>query len=411
MLLLAFCYALVALFVGYLLYNQYSLGRARNSIKYRIHVIGRRGKSSVIQYVTAVLRSAGLETYGRTTGSNGRIILPDGTNIRAEHRRDTTNVGGQVEAIRSFAKHGAQAIVMQCAAYRPSYQRLLERRAMRSQVAIITNIRINQRSAINETSREAARRLAEWIPHNAYVITAERQPELLDILAKACQRKRSRLIPVKGASVKLKSLRDFDLIPRRDDVAIGLAVARLFNVPPEQALDVMADAKPDQAHRLEHLSIAGKEVVWANIFGVSDKKNFAAMSGLLAKQFPGHYRIAVLNNQSTRPNAAAKFSALAMDPLHAQSLVVLGDYDDRVRTLVRRGVQVSALGNMSLYAHVSGDVLLDQILHLTDQPKVLLVGIGVGRTPQSDQMLRYFQALTSGTASRAPSASKGFPYV
>ena len=55
--------------------------RALNKIDLRILVNGTRGKTSVTRLIAASLNAYGIRTYAKTTGSEARWVLPDGSEI------------------------------------------------------------------------------------------------------------------------------------------------------------------------------------------------------------------------------------------------------------------------------------------------------------------------------------------
>ncbi len=401
MVLLTICYLITLAFVGYLLYHKRRFAQERDSIPYRIHVNGIRGKSSVTRYVAAILRDAGYKTYGKTTGTAARVILPNGHD-EAVARRGYANVTEQVGMIHSFAADNAQAIVMECMAINPDYQDWLESEVMHSHITIITNARIDHQEEMGPTLLDIARSLARSVPRNATLITAERNPEVLEIFFKECLRKHSRMVVAPANAVSLYDLMRFDYMAHGDNVAISLAVAKLFNIPPKQALQAMANAPPDPgAFHLEHLFLFGKEVVWANLFAVNDKESFAQIASMLAKRFPNHYRIVMLNNREDRPSRVEMFTALAENEYQAHAIVALGDYEDRVRdSIKRKDITVALMGNDSKYANSSGGRLLKTIIGLSNSRvnannrQVLLVGTVNIHTSQSEQILTLLDKLT-----------------
>jgi UDP-N-acetylmuramyl tripeptide synthase len=78
MLVIVWWYAVLVLYLCGLCLLRTTFERKRNAIAHRIHVNGIRGKSTVTRYVAAILRESGLRTFGKTTGTAARVILPDG---------------------------------------------------------------------------------------------------------------------------------------------------------------------------------------------------------------------------------------------------------------------------------------------------------------------------------------------
>ena len=66
-------------FMAFLLLEKLAIKAARKRFKVVIHVNGTRGKSTVTRMIHAVLREAGYRAWGKTTGTEPRLLLPDGT--------------------------------------------------------------------------------------------------------------------------------------------------------------------------------------------------------------------------------------------------------------------------------------------------------------------------------------------
>ena len=81
-------------------YNHY---KSLQKLPIRIHVNGARGKSSVTRLIAAGLRSGGLNTIAKVTGSAPRIINEKGKDL-VIHRLRSASIGEQVKLIRNFAK-------------------------------------------------------------------------------------------------------------------------------------------------------------------------------------------------------------------------------------------------------------------------------------------------------------------
>jgi poly-gamma-glutamate synthase PgsB/CapB len=293
--------------------------------------------------------------------------------------------------MRSFAAHGARAVIMECMAINPDYQDWLENKVMHSQITIITNVRIDHQEEMGDTLLDIARSLARSIPRKAILITAETKPEVVAIFKEVCEKKGTKLFLADPKRVKPRDLALFSHVAHADNVTIGLTVAELFGIPHDRAIRAMAGALPDPgAFHLESFTLFGKEVVWANLFAVNDKESFAQLATVLARNYPRHYRIVMLNNRHDRPSRVEMFCELAQNEYRADAIVALGDYEERVHAAItRKDVTVALLGNNSRFATSSGEKLLRIILGLakSDRQKILLVGTVNIHTTQSQRIL------------------------
>jgi gamma-polyglutamate synthase len=398
MVMLALCYVVLELFIAILVTNKLSFDKTRDSIRYRIHVNGIRGKSTVTRYTAAILRDAGIRTFGKTTGTAARVIMPNGEDAIIQ-RRGYPNVNEQLRMIRSFAARKAEAVVMECMAINPDYQDWLESKVMRSQIVIITNVRIDHQEEMGKELTDIARSLARSIPKNAILITAERRSDVLAILQEECTRKGTKLIQAPTWKVKEQDLATFDHVAHKENVAIGLAVAKLFKLSPEQALTSMAAAPADPgAFQIQSFEQKGKFVKWANLFAVNDKESFAQIADGLAKKYAGHYRVALLNNRHDRPSRVEMFAKLAQENLQADAIVALGDYEERVKKSVnRKDTKIALFGNTSKHASSSGRELTDKVMALSNESgkkQLLVVGTVNIHTKQSENILKHIAEVT-----------------
>jgi len=392
--LLICCITLICM-TATLLFKRRRFERARQSIRFRIHVNGIRGKSTVTRYVSAILRDSGIRTFGKTTGTAARVILPNGTDMVIA-RRGAPNINEQVDMMRSFAERRAEAAVVECMAINPDYQDWLESQVMHSHIAIITNVRLDHQEEMGESLEDIARSLARSIPRDGIVITAERQPELVRILRAVCKDRHSRLFVASPDKVRDQDVSRFGHVAHKDNIAIGLLVARLFRIPAAQAMASMVAAPADPgAFQVQSFAQNGKQVKWANLFAVNDKESFASIAGDLVQSYPDHYKIILLNNRHDRPSRVELFSKLAQDELQADAIVALGDYEDQVMRAVQPGTtKVALFGNASRYAKSSGQELIDAITNLADQKRILLIGTVNIHTRQSEQILSYIADIT-----------------
>jgi len=394
--LLALCYLIAGIFVVQSLVAKRRFDKQRDTIRYRIHVNGIRGKSTVTRYITAILRDKGIVTFGKTTGTAARVIMPDGSDA-VIRRRGYPNVTEQLAMIRSFAKQHARAVVVECMAIKPDYQDWLENKVMHSHIVVITNVRVDHQEEMGDTLPEIARSLARSIPKKAVLITAETNQEIVEILHEECAKRQTRLIHAPVHLVDDSQLAKFSHMAHKENVAIGLAVARMFGVPSRQAMHSMIQAPADPgAFQVQTIQQDGRTVQWANLFAVNDKESFASIAEGLAQKYPNHHKIALLNNRHDRPSRVEMFSKLAQSSLGADAIVALGDYEERVKKAVYEpNTRVALLGNSSKFAMASGKELMKKIVGLSTNKQVLLVGTVNIHSRQSEQLLEYIAKTTN----------------
>ena len=206
--------------------------RHRCGIPLRIHVNGTRGKSSVTRLIAAGLRSAGIRTCAKTTGTLPRFIRPDGTEDAIE-RVGRTNVIEQVHIIRRAADLGAEAVVLECMALHPLLQSLCELDIVRATHGVITNARPDHLDVMGPTPADVARSLAGTVPVKGIFFTAERDPSQLRILEDVAKDRDSQFQAVDDAEINRVTpgeLQGFSYIEHPDNVALSLSVCQSLGI-------------------------------------------------------------------------------------------------------------------------------------------------------------------------------------
>src|SRR5713226_3708402 len=89
-----------------------------NAIPIRVMVNGTRGKSSVTRLIAAGLRSGGIKTLGKTTGTKPRLIYPNGSEVPII-RPGKANIIEQRMVFNKAVDLGVDALVVECMAVLP----------------------------------------------------------------------------------------------------------------------------------------------------------------------------------------------------------------------------------------------------------------------------------------------------
>ena len=373
--------------------------RRLDQLGVRIHVNGIRGKSTVTRLVAAVLREGGYVAVAKTTGSAARVIGPNGheTPIR---RRGAATINEQIDVVAKHVSSGVDALVIECMAVRPLYQQYSQDFMVRSDITIITNVREDHQEEMGETLEEIADSLANTTPQGGVVITAEDREHLRERLAMHAEARASRLVHADPASVADADMAGFDHVQFKENVAIGLEVARLLGIPRRRAIEGMWKAVPDVGVvRLRWYPIRGRRVLWIPLFAANDRESVISTFATLSAQFPpGAPVIGLLNNRVDRGRRAELFAELVPDDLSEvlDHVVTLGAYEAQVtETMVRRGYPTERIHNLGDSVHPTLDELLDAIAGLIPGDTAVLVGMVNIHTHQAELLLEHF-AQTDG---------------
>jgi len=284
--------------------------RALHRIPVRIHVAGTRGKSTTTRLIAAALRASGRHVVAKTTGSEPRLILPDG---REEiwPRRGPASIHEQTGFVRRAARLGADAIVVECMAIRPEFVFASERHLIEATTTVITNARADHLEDIGESTQASAQALAWSICANGQLVisTEAASPALL---ARA---------EARGTAVNIVETAGLD--PIEADRALALAVAIAHGVPATIAKPAMNAATPDPgSFRERTLNIEGKPVRFANAFACNDVDSLQLLWSTVDT---GERPVVLLNARRDRPLRTQHFLAFLAAQVPMPLLFVVGD--------------------------------------------------------------------------------------
>ena len=365
------------------------------AIPLRIHVNGIRGKSSIVRYVSAILRAHNYKTLAKTTGSAPRIIGFSGEEI-ALKRSGNPNIFEQFLLMKYFIQLKPQAVVIECMATNPIYAEWLEDKVMNSHIYIMTNVRIDHQDQLGYTIGDIAKSLSYAIPFGATVITGETNETVLDIFRDVCDRRKSRLIcPCVNDVLSSKAIdtSKFSHAPILENIQVCLALAALLNISPDEALATMASTRPDPGYfKIKTIFINGTEVAWSNLFAVNDKESFIEWTHLLISTHASFQPVIILNNRKDRVDRVPVFVD-CVKSLGVRRVVTMGDCEQMVVARMGNSASVLNLGNTSLYAKLSGEDLLRRIIAHFSLQRILLIGAVNIHTEQADSLLAFLEKI------------------
>ncbi len=359
----------------------------------RIHVNGIRGKSTVTRLLAGLLREAGYVTVAKSTGTFAAVIDPDGYDIPII-RRGPPTILEQIAVVRRHVTPDVDALVMECMAINPIYQEVSERKIVRSTIGVLTNVREDHQDVMGESLREIARSLMSTCPTDGILITAEQNPAIQRVILREAAARGTRVVFADPTLVTEEDLARFDYIAFPDNVAIGLALARLLGIPREVAMRGMVKAPADPGVlRLRDLRIGSKRVTWANLFAVNDRESMlAAMEKLAPFRTPETTTVGILNNRSDRERRAVQFADVAVRDLSFDRLVTFGAFEELVTDrLVDLGYPLDRIINLGDRRRPSLEEILDRMVLAMPTPHVLVVGFVNIHTDQAEMLMEFFE--------------------
>ena len=239
------------LYLFFLVAERVLLKAARRRLKLVIHVNGTRGKSTVTRMIHALLLEAGYRAWGKTTGTEPRLLLPDGGE-RLIRRLGPANVREQRNMLLAAVRGGADALVFECNAVRPELQ-LVSSAFLDPDLLVLTNARLDHRAEQGDADA-AALSFAATIPAGRAVASSDMVRR--DLWEAEAARKAACFVfvdPQEGEGL--------DDLP--ENVACSFAVADWLDLPRDRAAKAIRGHKPDPgAFRLFCWKRSGGQRVW-----------------------------------------------------------------------------------------------------------------------------------------------------
>ena len=361
----------------------------------RVHVNGIRGKSTVTRLVAGVLREGGYQTVAKTTGSAAQVIQADG-NESPIARKGAPTIIEQIDIIKQHIKPDTEALVIECMAVNPLYQRVSQDQIIKGNIGVITNVREDHQDVMGETLTEIADSLSNTIPHDGLLIVGEDRAALRTQLARNAAARNSTFLYADPAWVTDADLKRFGYLSFKENLAIGLAVAKMLDIPREIAMRGMEKALPDVGVVfVEKVQVKGKEIVWAPLFAVNDRESTKmGIESLYPYHQPNATRIGLLNNRYDRAVRALQFAEIAAKDIVLDYYITFGAYEEQVtQRMVECGYPREHVINLGFSRNPTLEEIFEQIGKLIKGEQGVLIGLVNIHTPQAELLLEYFHHL------------------
>jgi len=364
------------------------------SIPIRIHVNGTRGKSSVTRLIASGLRSGGIVTVGKTTGTMPRVLLPDGQES-AIVRLMGANIIEQKYIFRFAKELKPKAIVIECMAVNPFYQWLTERMFVRSTINVITNTRLDHIDLMGSTLESIAMCLSNTIPQNGICYTAEKN--MYHVLNRVAQHRKCKIYQIRPHDVTDADIAGFSYIEHKENVQLALAVCEQCGVPRDTALKGMQKATPDPgALKKYEVSDRGKKIVFYNVFAANDPDSSAFLyKTITAPLSEKTTKIIMINSRADRFFRSQQLVDICLD-LQPDYVLLTGEIPEMVQSYALS--KKIPRQNLITLGEIAPELVYKKVWELTESESHI-VGIGniAGARKYGATIVKYFKNKTLKT--------------
>lgn len=344
------------------------------AIKYRIHVNGTRGKSSVARLIGAGLRGGNVKTVCKTTGTMARYIDSQG---REEPviRIGRTNIIEQVKVIKKASLEKPLALVIECMAVQPLLQSLCELKLVRATHGVLCNARADHLDVMGPTEKDVALALAGTMPVNGVFITPEKK--YLPIFKFAAKDRGTRVISVDAEDINQitdAEIDAFTYLEYKENVALALSVCQSCGVKRQAALEGMWAATPDPgALIVKTIKYQDKLITLANGFAANDPESTEQLWQKVIEKFPDLSTIVgLVNCRDDRADRSKQMADSSMNWRRKTHLMAIGSGIDCFTKTLSKAANIELIQAEGF----SAKEVLEQLVQLNNDEHILAIGVG-----------------------------------
>ncbi|MEO0078500.1 MAG: poly-gamma-glutamate synthase PgsB, partial [candidate division WOR-3 bacterium] len=222
-------------------------------------------------------------------------------------RLGKANIIEELRIVRLARKHQADALVIECMALVPEYQRIENEMLIRPTHGVITNVRADHLDVMGPTVTDVGRALANTIPRTGMFFTAERGPQLATLRRRV--RPGVKMTVAYPDTVSDEEMKGFGYIEHKENVALALEVCTSLNVERGQALAGMQRSDPDfGVMRIYRIEDSGREMEVVYTMAANDPDSIAMLWDMVRERSPE--RIVLVNCRSDRPDRSRQLAEL-----------------------------------------------------------------------------------------------------
>lgn len=370
-------------FFRHLVKENDEMNKAHESIPIRIFVNGIRGKTSTTRMIHEVLRNH-YNTVGKTTGSEPVIIHKNGDEEHIK-RVGLANINEQIRVMKLAHDKGAEAVVFECMAIDPSYQRLLEEKVMRSTIGVITNVRFDHEDVMGESLEEIATSLSNTIPTNGILVVPENIDQL-EILQKVADSKNTKVVLAKLDQVPDGYEKKFSFMNFKENVTVVLSVADILGIDRENTLNDMLKTRHDIGKGNVYTKIVdNKAISFVNSFANNDIGSLALMLSYI--DIPKtNKKIALLNHRKDRMRRTYGFINF-LCRYGFDTIVIAQENDSNV---IEKELRANGYtGEIKILIPESRHI--EELLKLSNKERNTWIGLANIKSEFADSVMRYFE--------------------
>ncbi len=317
-------FTVTVLLLSYGVYEYIRHQKRVKSIPIRIHINGTRGKSSVTRLIGAGLRAGGINAITKVTGTFPRLILSDGSEAKIR-RKEAANIIEQLQIVKYCQKNNADAMLIECMALQPQYQKITETQMIHATIGVITNIRLDHLDVMGPTIKDVAKALSNTVPKGKMLFTSEDKHH--KYLEKVCKKRKTKFHQSLKESVSDEDMKGFKYIEHKENVALALDICQQLGVDRTIALAEMKKMLPDEGVLARNTIIEGKKRInFYNAFAANDPESSLMIWNSIKNNIEDNeLSVILLTIRHDRQSRAMQLIGLIATKLDFDFVVLIGE--------------------------------------------------------------------------------------
>lgn len=375
-------FIIILILLLYYTFEYFIHNQTLKKFKYRIHVNGTRGKSSVTRLIRAGLSATGMSVFAKTTGTMARMIFPDGSE-ESISRFGKPSILEQIKILKKASRKGAEIVVLECMALEPRYQWASEGQILKSDIGVITNIREDHLEVMGPDLEDVAKSLLSGCPVKGTLVAGPTDFE--SIILKVCEDRKTNAIFIQEESehtVSDDEMKKFSYWEHKENVNLALKVCEILGVERKNALEAMWKVNPDPgALSVSPIHFFGKEFIYVNAMAANDPNSTKLIWSSVIDRYPQYNKRYILfHTRDDRPERSHQLTKEFANWEGYDAVILIGSSTSLafkyLKTYSKKDIPIF------VWEHLSLDGIFESLLSILPKQSMVfgignIVGLGM----------------------------------
>ena len=334
-------------------------------IPIRVNINGIRGKSTVTRLITSILTEAGYKTVGKTTGTAARMIywFQDDEDIIVRQPQGA-NIGEQLKVLQKAADLNAEALVCECMAVNPDYQKVFQFRMLEANIVVIVNVLEDHLDVMGPTLDQIAQAFGATIPYNGFLITID--CAYTNYFKQIAKERNTKVIIADNSKITDEYLAKFDYMIFPDNASLALAVGEALGIDEETCFT--------GAMRITRIGDENLNCTFVNGFAANDPQSTVNIWERVKElEYNTEDPIVIMNCREDRVDRTEIFVSDVFPKIQTHTLVAIGEVSEPITTAFNNG-QFPNVKNYINLEYAEPDKIMETLNPLLKDRMVFGVG-------------------------------------